>query len=174
MGIPALSSHYSPHKVLSQMPPVFGRDAIYFLARRHWLISGMLSNLCSRAFLKDLWVLALVFPWVSLFYFFQTLERLSPKYATFNGRLCFSLIFLRLCSSTHKNSLTYFSFGILPLKCSEVSLFFPLLIFVSHIAFLQCSNCQWWLFLHGKLLHLKQVLHSFSLKFLSNSEINLF
>lgn len=118
----------------------------------------MLSNSFSWSFLKDLWALSLVFPWVSLFYFLQTLERLPPKYASINGRLYFSQIVFRSCSSTYKNSLTYFCRGFLfrditSKMLKNVSLF-PPFIFVSHIGFLRCAACQRLLFLRGNLLHL--------------------
>lgn len=144
------------------MPSVLGRDAIYFLARRHWLIFGMLSNLCSPTFLKDLWVLSLVFPWVSLFYFLRTLERLPTKYAGFNGCPCFSWIFLRMCSSTHKNSLIYFCSGFLfrditSKMLKNVSLLFPF-SFLSHalVSFgvqtaKGCFSCVAYLFIVSSL-----------------------
>lgn len=160
------------------MPPVFGKDAIYFLERRQWLISGMLSNSFSWSFLKELWALSLVFPWVSLFYFLQTLERLPPKYAGFNGHLYFSQIVFRSCSSTYKNSLTYFCSGFLfrditSKMLKNVSFFFPL-SFLSHtlVSFRVqpangCFSCVANFFI-------LQCQHSLSLKFLSNSGKHLF
>lgn len=97
----------------------------------------MLSNSFSWSFLKDLWALSLVFPWVSLFYFLQTLERLPPKYASINGRLYFSQIVFRSCSSTYKNSLTYFCRGFLfrditSKMLKNVSLFSPFHFCLTH------------------------------------------
>lgn len=64
---------------LSQMSPALGREAIHSLARRHWLTSRMLPNVCLWASLEDFWI----YLWYSrggpLLYFLQTLEKLHQQ-----------------------------------------------------------------------------------------------
>lgn len=161
------------------MSPTFGRDAIYFLARSHWLMSGMPSNLCLWTFFKNLWIWSLIFPVVSLSFTF------SEHWRSWQQNFWPVLVTIPFLEYSSEHTLAHvwipwfisavvLSLEILPLKCLKNSLSLSLSFFVSNLCFLWCASCQLPLFLHYGLLYLGQFLHSLSLKFSFQFRINLF
>lgn len=171
LGIPALSSHNSPIRSpakcllpLGEMPFSFWQEVTGWCLECYQIC---VCELFSKTFGYNL---SYFQEWKPLFYFLQTLEKLIPKYASFNHPNFspfseysseYTLAHTRM---PWLISATVSSLGILPLKCSKMFLLFCF-HFVSNIGCICCASCQLPLFLHYKLRYLEHFLRSRSLTF---------